>query len=101
MTVRTMSQVLTIAWALAAPMLAQADQELPEDGAVKSLAFSGDGKYLVAASWSEAQMKGSGCATVWEMPSGKVVFSRPAPMGFPLASFSADSKRLGIGSFTE
>jgi WD40 repeat protein len=66
--------------------------------AVRALAFSPDGKYLAATS---AEPNEIGHATVWEMPSGKLVFSHKEPKGIPSVAFAPDGKHLVIGTFTE
>src|SRR5262245_12005980 len=86
---------------LASVTAVAADDTSPKGTIVKALAFSADGKWLVAASWLEAEAKESGFVTVWELSSGKVLFSRKEAMGFPLAAFSSDGKRLAVGSFTD
>src|SRR4051794_23409368 len=93
--------LLSLAIVLTTLSRIQAGDASPKGSIVKSLAFSADGKHLVAASWLDQQANETGYATVWEMPSGKLLFSRKESMGFPLAAFSADGTRLAIGSFTE
>jgi WD40 repeat protein len=77
--------------------LTYADDPFNSGPAVWILAYSRDGKYLVATSEREAE----GHATVWEIPSGKLCFHRKAPKGFAGAAFSPDGKRLVLGTFTE
>src|SRR5258707_462528 len=96
-----MRWLLCVVMTLLAANIVIADDASPKGALVKSLAFSADGQYLVAASWLEAEAKESGYATVWQMPYGKMLFSHKEAMGFPLAAFSADGTRLAIGSFTE
>jgi WD40 repeat protein len=93
--------LFAIATIFVAVSLVSADDPSPKGAIVKSLAYSADGKYLVAASWLEAEAKESGYVTVWELPSGKLLFSHKEMMGFPLAAFAADGMRLAIGSFTD
>jgi WD40 repeat protein len=66
--------------------------------ALRALAFSPDGKYLAATS---AEPNEVGHATVWEMPSGKLLFSHKEPKGIPSVAFAPDGKHLVIGTFTE
>jgi WD40 repeat protein len=75
-----------------------ADNPLKPGPSVRALAFSPDDRYLAAAS---AEPEEPGHAAVWELASGKPVFSREEPMGIPAAAFSPDGKWLVLGGFTE
>jgi WD40 repeat protein len=77
---------------------AWADDPLKTGPSVRALAFSPDDKYLVATS---AEPEEVGHATVWELASGKICFSRQEPRGIPAAAFSPDGKWLVLGGFTE
>src|SRR5438034_8785136 len=89
---------LAIAMVVAAIGLARADDPLKKAGAVRWLAYAPDGKHLVATSGEPAEL---GFATVWEVPSGKLVFAHQEPKGIPCAVFSPDGKRLAISTFTD
>jgi WD40 repeat protein len=75
-----------------------ADDPLKTGPSVRALAFSADDRYLVATSAEPDQV---GHATVWELASGKMRFSRQEPKGIPAAAFSPDGKWLVLGGFTE
>jgi WD40 repeat protein len=83
---------------LAGTLSVWADDPLKTGPHVRSLAFSPDDKYLAAASSEPVEI---GHATVWEVASGKVCFTRQEPKGIPAAAFSPDGKWLVLGGFTE
>src|SRR3954451_20025505 len=82
---------------------------------IRTLAFSGDGRYLVAISAANDDpfrpqlprkagapnkySKPPGFATVWELPSGKKVFHVEEPLGIAAAAVSPDGSRLALSRF--
>jgi WD40 repeat protein len=78
--------------------LAWADNPLKTGPSVRALAYSPDGKYLAATSSEPEEV---GHATVWELATGNVSFSRQEPKGIPAVTFSPDGRLLVLGSFTE
>jgi WD40 repeat protein len=78
--------------------LANAAVPLINGPAVRALTFSPDGKFIAATS---AEPEESGHATVWELPTAKLLFHHTEPKGIPAAAFSPDGKCLVLGSFTE
>jgi WD40 repeat protein len=61
------------------------------------LAYCPDGKYLAGTS----ERQEGGHVAVWQLPSGKRVFHRQEPKGFPGVAFSPNGKLLVLGTFTE
>ena len=63
---------------------------------VRALAYSPDGKILVAGVWRKDE---SGTLVAWDVATRKLRWERPAPAGFPSVSFSPDGKTLAVSNW--
>src|SRR5262245_6755590 len=93
-----MHSSLAMACAAGALCLAGAGNPFKTGPSVRALAFSPDGKYLAAAS---SEPDETGHATVWELATGKALFTRQEPKGIPTVAYWPDGKLLVRGGFTE
>jgi WD40 repeat protein len=71
-----------------------ADTPIASAPKVHTVAYSADGKHLLAAS---GEMGKTGYATVWQLPSGKRVWRHAEPKGIA-AAMSPDGRRVAIGT---